>query len=115
MLKFPDFNQPFHVFTDSSNNQLVSVIMQNDKPLAFYSRKLNTAQRKYPTGEQELLSIVETLKEFKNILLGQEIIVHTDHKNLLYESSSSDRVARWGLLIEEYVELVQVLIEEQVM
>ena len=58
--------------------------MQDDHPLAFYSRKLNSAQKCYTTGKQELISIVETLKEFKNILLlGQILIVHTDHKNLL--------------------------------
>ena len=58
--------------------------MQENKPIAFYSRKFNKAQRRYTTGEQELLSIVETLKEFKNILFGQKLIVHTDHKNILY-------------------------------
>jgi hypothetical protein len=57
--------------------------MQNDRPRAFYSRKLNSAQKRYTTVKQELLSIVETLKEFKNILLGQKLIAHTDHKNLL--------------------------------
>jgi hypothetical protein len=41
--------------------------MQNDKLIAFYSRKLNSAQKKYTTGEQELLSIVETLKEFRSL------------------------------------------------
>ena len=102
ILAFPDFTKSFHIHTDSSDYQLGAVIMQNDRPLAFYSRKMNNAQRKYPTGEQELLSIVETLKEFKNILLGQDVVVHTDHKNLLYEKSSSDRVLRWRLLIEEY-------------
>jgi RNase H-like domain found in reverse transcriptase len=64
--------------------------MQDDCPLAFYSRKLNSAQKRYTAGEQELLSIVETLKEFKNILLGQKLIVHTDHKNLLYQKMSTD-------------------------
>jgi hypothetical protein len=63
--------------------------MQDDRPLAFYSRKLNSAQKRYTTGEQELLSIVETLMEFKNILLGQKLIVHTDHKNLLYQKMST--------------------------
>ncbi len=102
LLSFPDFTQTFHVYMDASKRQLGSVIIQNNRPIAYYSRKLNTAQQKYPTGEQELLSIVETLKEFRNILLGQKLVVHTDHKNLLYESTASDRVVRWRLLVEEY-------------
>ena len=76
--------------------------MQDSKPLAFYSRKLNSAQKRYTTGEQELLSIVETLKEFRNILLGQKIVVHTDHKNIVFGKLSNDRIARWRLLLEEY-------------
>ena len=102
LLAYPDFTKEFHIQTDSSDYQLGAVIMQDNKPLAFYSRKLNSAQKRYTTGEQELLSIVETLKEFKNILLGQKLIVHTDHKNLLYEKLSTDRMIRWRLLIEEF-------------
>ena len=66
--------------------------MQDDRPLAFYSRKLNSAQKRYTTGKQKLLSIVETLKDFKNILLGQKLIVHTDRKNLLYQKMSTDPI-----------------------
>ena len=102
MLAFPDFNKPFHVYTDASDYQLGAVIMQDDKPLAFYSRKMNGAQRRYTTGEQELLSIVETLKEYRNILLGQKIIIHTDHQNILYNKMASDRIVRWRLLLEEF-------------
>jgi hypothetical protein len=82
VLAFPDFSKEFHVWTDASDYQLGAVIIQDDKPIAFYSRKLNSAQTRYTTGEQELLSIVETLKEYKNILLGQRIVLHTDHKKL---------------------------------
>jgi len=102
LLTFPDFNEVFHIYTDASDFQLGAVIMQNNKPIAFYSRKMDKAQRRYTTGEQELLSIVETLKEFKNILLGQKLIVHTDHKNILYGKLSNDRITRWRLLLEEY-------------
>jgi RNase H-like domain found in reverse transcriptase len=76
--------------------------MQDDRPLAFYSRKRNSAQKGYTTGEQELLSMVETLKEFKNKLLGQKLIVHTDHKNLLYKKMSTNCIIRWRLLIEAF-------------
>jgi hypothetical protein len=102
MLTFPDFSKPFHIYTDASDTQLVAVIAQDDKPIAFYSRKLNIVQKIYTTGEQELLSIVEPLREFRNILLGYKIIVHTDHKKIACAKSTSDRVMRWRLLIEEF-------------
>ena len=30
----------------------------------------------------------ETLKEYRNILLGQQVIIYTDHKNLIYKIST---------------------------
>jgi len=47
MLVYPDHNKPFDVETDASDYQLGAVIKQNDKPVAYYSRKLNSAQRNY--------------------------------------------------------------------
>ena len=41
------------------------MITQNSKPIAFFSRKLTSAQTRYSVTKIELLAIVETLKEFK--------------------------------------------------
>ena len=71
LLVYPDFNKPFDIHTDASKVQLGAVISQDNKPIAFYSRKLNPAQVNYTTTERELLSIVETLKVLRNILLGK--------------------------------------------
>lgn len=48
-----------------------------------------------------LLAVVETLEEFRNILLGQKIRVYTDHKNLTFKNFNVERVMRWRLLVEE--------------
>jgi RNase H-like domain found in reverse transcriptase len=42
------------------------------------------------------------LKEYRNILLGHQIEVFTDHKNLVYKTFNTERVMRWRLIIEEF-------------
>ena len=103
VLAYPDFSKKFVIYTDASNRQLGAVITQDNRPIAFFSRKLNSAQQKYSITELELLSIVETLKEFKGMLFGQKIVVCTEHVNLIRDALgfTSDRVYRWRLL-EEY-------------
>ena len=93
---------PFEIHTDTSKLQIGAVISQKGKPVAFYSRKMNSAQNNYTPTEKELLSIVESLKEFRNILLGHQITVYTDHKNLTYNFLNTERVMRWRLIIEEF-------------
>ena len=58
VLVIPDFSQPFAIYTDACNLQLGAVVAQNNKLIAFFSRKLNPTQRSYTTTEREL----ETLK-----------------------------------------------------
>jgi hypothetical protein len=95
LLAHPDFSKPFAIHTDASHYQLGGVISQDGKPIAFYSRKLTDAQTHYTTTERELLSIVETLKEYRNILLGHKIEIFTDHKNLVYKHFNAECVMRW--------------------
>ena len=101
-LAYPDFSKEFHVYADASDIQLGGVVMQETKPLAFYTRKLNSAQKNYAVGHKELLSIVETVKQFESMLLGQNVTIHTDHLNLLYTKQPSQRLMRWRAILEEF-------------
>ena len=102
LLSYPNFKKPFENHTDASKLQLGSVISHKGKPIAFHSRKLNRAQVNYTSTERELLSIVGTPKEFRNISLRQQIKVYTDHKYIIYKTFNTERIMRWRCFLDEY-------------
>jgi hypothetical protein len=104
MLMFPDFNKNFEIHTDTSDYQLGSVINQDQKPMAVYSKKLTVTQRNYTVRETEMLSIVKTLNEFRTMLLGHKLKIYTDHKILinLTTISKSPQIQRWQWTVEEF-------------
>ena len=51
MNAFPDYSIPFHVYTDASDFQLGAAIIQQQKPIAYYSKKLTSAQKNYTSTE----------------------------------------------------------------
>ena len=80
-LAFPDFSKPFHLYTNANDIQLSVTLVQDGKPLGFYTRKLNKAQRSYTVREKDLLGIVKGLKAFSGVIRGQDLTVHADHLN----------------------------------
>ena len=101
-LTYPDFNETFKIRASGSALRLGAVIIQKGKPIAFYIRKLTDSQQKYTVIEREILNTVETLKEFRTILLRKKLGIYTDHKNLTYKNFITDGVLRWRLILEEY-------------
>jgi hypothetical protein len=86
VLKFPDFTHPFVLTTDSSDYAIGSILSQGDigkdKPIAFASRTLNTAETVYSTVKKEFLAIALHVNLFRPYLLGRAFTVVTDHKPL---------------------------------
>jgi hypothetical protein len=99
VLRLPDFSKPFEVITDASVNGTGAVLMQEGHPIAFASKKLSPAERNYTTGEQELLAVINALKEWRCYLESTtECTLVTDHNPLTYLQGQpvlSRRQARW--------------------
>ena len=89
LLACPDYNEPFHIYVDASDYQLGAVILQKNKPVAYFSRKLSPTQQNWTVGEKEFYSAVETCRAYENMLYGAELYIHTDHKNLTYTKINS--------------------------
>ena len=104
LLCYPNYNERFVIHIDASDYQMEGVISQNDKAVAYWSKKLSGAQRNYTTTEKELLAMTEILKEYRDMLYGQESTMYTDHANLAMTHAKfiCQRVLRQRLTIEEF-------------
>ncbi|KAL7476186.1 hypothetical protein ACHAW6_002064 [Cyclotella cf. meneghiniana] len=99
---YPDHNKWFDVFTDASDYQLGACIVQEDRPVAYFSCKLSKSQQNYMDMEKEMLSIVATLNEFPGMLFGLDIHVFTDHKNLTFDTLKMQHILQWHNTVEEF-------------
>ena len=102
LLTFADFIETFQIQNNSRAFQLGAVINQKGKPIYFYIQKLIDSHQRYTVTEKNLIRIVETLKERRTILLGQNLIIYIDHKNLTYKNFNSNRLLIWIIILEEY-------------
>ena len=109
ILKLPDYDKEFMLFTDASDTAIGSALCQEHdgivRPIAFWSRKLSATERNYSTTEREALSIVYFLEKYRYYLLGRKFALVTDHKPLMFilrNGTSNSKLARWALRIQEY-------------
>ena len=113
LLALPDYSvgpdgkmvHPFHVVCDASVAGVGGVLMQNGRPLAYFSKKFIPAEVNYTTTDQELLAVVCALMEWRCYLEGVEFVLTTDHQPLTYLQSLptlSRRQARWSEYLQRF-------------
>ena len=87
VLALPDFSQAFVLETDACQQGLGAVLMQNNKPLAYFSRSLGPRAQTQSIYEKEALAILLALKQWRHYFLGNQVIIRTDQHSLKYLGS----------------------------
>ncbi|RXW14484.1 hypothetical protein EST38_g11370 [Candolleomyces aberdarensis] len=113
-LTFIDHENPgenkIFVTTDASNVATGAVLSfgptwESARPVAFESKVLNQAERRYPVHEKEMLAVVRALKKWRSDLLGMPFFIYTDHRTLQFfeqQRDLSQRQARWMEFLCQY-------------
>ena len=111
IVQYPNFDQPFFLYTDASLTGLGAVLAQKkDKAeyvIAYASRTLSPAEKNYGITELEYLAVVWSVKYFRHYLCGNRFTIITDHAALKWLLNSTSecanrRLERWKITLSEY-------------
>ncbi|KAG7547976.1 Integrase catalytic core [Arabidopsis suecica] len=105
VLVLPDFLKTFEIECDASGVGIGAVLMQDKRPIAYFSEKLGGATLNYPTYDKELYALVRALQTWQHYLWPKEFVIHTDHESLKHlkgQHKLNKRHARWVEFIETF-------------
>ncbi|GJT93741.1 RNA-directed DNA polymerase [Tanacetum coccineum] len=105
VLALPNFDEVFQVECDASRVGIGGVLSQNQRPIAFFSEKLNDARRKYSTYDKEFYAIVRSLDTWRHYLLSNEFVLFSDHEALKFingQHKLKPRHAKWVEFIQAF-------------
>jgi hypothetical protein len=78
---------------------------RNERPIAYFSKRLSPAQKNYSVSERELLALVLAAEHFKFYLSGAHWWARSDHEALSHFKTAtnlSPRLARWRTRMENF-------------
>ena len=110
-LIFPNYDLPFHIFTDASTVGQGGALMQMNQDtktfsaISYCSRTLSISERKWPPVQIELGAIIFALRSFKPFIYNTDVELHTDHKPLAYllkKAEAHPNLSRWLIELQNY-------------
>ena len=110
VLAFPQFDKPFILAVDASDESIGYVLSQLDSdnrehPVAYGGRALRNEELRWHITDKEGLSLVEAIRQFRPYLANVPFTVYTDNVSVKYLQHIKDcqgRLGRWSLLLQGY-------------
>jgi hypothetical protein len=110
VLALPDFGKTFEIECDGSGIGIRGMLMQERRPIAYFSEKLSDPTLSYLVYDKELYALVWSLETWQHYLFPKEFVIHLDHESLKHlkgQLKLNRRHAKWCEFIESFPYIVK--------
>jgi hypothetical protein len=110
VLVLPDFKKTFQVKCDESGYAIGAVLSQEDRPVAYFSEKLDEAKMKYSTYDKEFYAIIQVLKKWRHYLIPKEFVLYNDNHALQFVSQQeklNQKHAKWVEYMQNFMFVIK--------
>jgi hypothetical protein len=110
ILVLPDFNKTFQVKCDASEFAIRAVLSQDDKPVTYFSEKLNEMKVKYSTYDKEFYAVIQALKKWRHYLIPKEFVLYSDNHALQFvpqQDKLNQKHAKWVEYMQNFTFVIK--------
>jgi hypothetical protein len=110
LLQLLDFSKSFELECDASGIGIGGMLLQDGKPMAYFSEKLSGHSLKFSTYDKELFVLVCVLETWQHYLWPKEFVIHSDHESLKYirgQAKLNNHHAKWVEFIENFPYIIK--------
>jgi hypothetical protein len=108
--QLPNFGKTFELECDASGIGIDGVLLQEGKPIAYFSENLSGPLMNYLTYNKELYALVHVLETWQHYLWPKEFVIHSDHESLKHirgQAKLNKHHAKWVEFIETFPYIVK--------
>jgi len=86
-------------------NRKPRVSQSEERVIAYATKTLSKAERKYETTRKDMLAVIFGLEQYRQYLLGRHFVIRTDHAALSWLRRTPEpmlQLARWLTFVKQF-------------
>jgi hypothetical protein len=110
ILVLPDFGKTFQERCDASGLAIGAVLSQDNRPISYFSEKLNDTNKKYSTYDKEFCAMIQALNKWRHYLIPKEFILYSDNQALQFitrQEKLNQRHAKWVEFMQNFTFVIK--------
>jgi hypothetical protein len=110
ILVLPYLGKTFQVRCDASGFVIGVVLSQDNRPVSYFSEKLNDAKKNYSTYDKDFCAIIQALKKWRHYLVPKEFVLYSDNQALKFvtrKEKIKQKHAKWVEFMQKFTFVIK--------